>query len=223
MICAKAIRNRSPLDGSGEWFGRLGWHEQNALNNSVSHTQHSRRQKGTPKINSHPKSQGFSPHRPETLQRRILQIHDYRRIIISLQKNHGGLDTALGTVKPIKFVAAHDVGQAINPMLVEGQMRGGIAQGIGMALMEEYIPDHTENLHDYLIPTIGDVPTIETMIIEEADLHGPYGAKGLGEHVLIPTVPALLNAIKHATGLRLRKVPATPSAVQAAIKGVAAR
>jgi hypothetical protein len=74
------------------WFGRLGWHEQNALKNSVSHTQHIRRQKGIPKINSHPKSQGFFPHRPETLQKRILQMHNYRRIIINLQKNHGRRD-----------------------------------------------------------------------------------------------------------------------------------
>jgi CO/xanthine dehydrogenase Mo-binding subunit len=129
------------------------------------------------------------------------------------------VDTALGTVKPIKFVAAHDVGQAINPMLVEGQVHGGIAQGLGMALMEEYIPGRTENLHDYLIPTIGDIPPIETIIIEEPDAHGPYGAKGLGEHVLVPTAPALLNAIKHATGVRIQKVPAIPSAVYAAIKG----
>ena len=128
------------------------------------------------------------------------------------------VDTALGTVKPVNFVAAHDVGRAINPMLVEGQIHGGIAQGLGMALMEEYIPGRTENLHDYLIPTIGDIPLIETIIIEETDAHGPYGAKGLGEHVLIPTAPALLNAIKHATGVRLYKVPAIPSAVHAAIR-----
>ena len=132
------------------------------------------------------------------------------------------VDTALGTVRPVKFVAAHDVGRAINPMLVEGQVHGGIAQGLGMALMEEYIPSRTENLHDYLIPTIGDIPPIETIIIEERDAHGPYGAKGLGEHVLIPTAPALLNAIKNAIGVRLTKVPAIPSAVHAAItKGVA--
>ena len=128
------------------------------------------------------------------------------------------VDTALGTVKPVNFVAAHDVGRAINPMLVEGQIHGGIAQGLGMALMEEYIPGRTENLHDYLIPTIGDIPPIETIIIEETDAHGPYGAKGLGEHVLIPTAPALLNAIKQATGVRLYKVPAIPSAVHAAIR-----
>ncbi|QMU59855.1 MAG: molybdopterin-dependent oxidoreductase [Boseongicola sp.] len=128
------------------------------------------------------------------------------------------VDKAMGTVKPIKFVAAHDVGKAINPILVEGQVHGGIAQGLGMALMEEYIPGRTENLHDYLIPTIGDVPPIETIIVEEPDEHGPYGAKGLGEHVLIPTAPAILNAIHNATGVRITRVPATPSRLRAAIK-----
>ncbi|WP_039018447.1 molybdopterin-dependent oxidoreductase [Halocynthiibacter namhaensis] len=128
------------------------------------------------------------------------------------------VDTRLGTVKPLLFVAAHDVGKAINPTLVEGQVQGGIAQGLGMTLMEEYIPGRTENLHDYLIPTMGDVPPIETIIIEEPDAHGPYGAKGLGEHVLIPTAPAILNAIKDATGVRLYQVPATPARVRAAIK-----
>ncbi|MCX7559720.1 molybdopterin-dependent oxidoreductase [Sulfitobacter sp. F26204] len=130
------------------------------------------------------------------------------------------VDTRLGTVKPQKFVAAHDVGQAINPLLVEGQVQGGIAQGLGMALMEEYIPGRTENLHDYLIPTIGDVPPIETLIIEEPDARGPYGAKGLGEHVLIPTAPAILNAIYAATGARICQVPATPDKVRAAIKAL---
>ena len=95
------------------------------------------------------------------------------------------VDTALGTVKPVHIVAAHDVGRAINPLLVEGQVQGGVAQGLGMALMEEFIPGRTNNLHDYLIPTIGDVPPIETVIIEEPDAHGPFGAKGLGEHALI--------------------------------------
>ncbi len=128
------------------------------------------------------------------------------------------VDVELGTVRPVKFVAAHDVGKAINTMLVEGQVHGGIAQGLGMALMEEYIPGRTENLHDYLIPTIGDIPSIETIIIEEPDAHGPYGAKGLGEHVLIPTTPSILNAINDAVGVRISKVPATPALVRAAIK-----
>lgn len=130
------------------------------------------------------------------------------------------VDTTLGLVRPVRFVAAHDVGRAINPMLVEGQVHGGIAQGLGMALMEEYIPGRTENLHDYLIPTIGDIPPIQTIIVEQADAHGPFGAKGLGEHVLIPTAPAILNAIRHATGARMRRVPATPDRVLQAIKEV---
>jgi len=129
------------------------------------------------------------------------------------------VDTALGTVRPLRFTAAHDVGQAINPMLVEGQVQGGIAQGLGMALMEEYLPGQTENLHDYLIPTAGDMPPVDTIIIEVPDAHGPYGAKGLGEHVLIPTAPAILNAIRNACGARLRQVPATPPRVLAALKG----
>ncbi|MEO0386062.1 MAG: molybdopterin cofactor-binding domain-containing protein [Pseudomonadota bacterium] len=127
------------------------------------------------------------------------------------------VDTGLGTVRPLRFVAAHDVGRAINPLLVEGQIHGGIAQGLGMALMEEYIPGRTENLHDYLIPTIGDMPPVEAIIVEAPDAHGPHGAKGLGEHVLIPTAPALLNAINHATGARISRVPATPARVRAAI------
>jgi CO/xanthine dehydrogenase Mo-binding subunit/aerobic-type carbon monoxide dehydrogenase small subunit (CoxS/CutS family) len=127
------------------------------------------------------------------------------------------VDTAFGTVKALRFVAAHDVGRAINPMLVEGQVQGGIAQGLGMALMEEYLPGRSENLHDYLIPTMGDMPPVETLIIEVPDAHGPHGAKGLGEHVLIPTAPAILNAIHAACGARLRQVPATPARVRAAI------
>jgi len=128
------------------------------------------------------------------------------------------VDTALGTVRLVKFTAAHDVGRAINPLLIAGQVEGGIAQGMGMALMEAFIPGRTENLHDYLIPTIGDMPPVETLIIEEPDAHGPYGAKGLGEHVLIPTAPAILNAIRHATGARITDVPATPDRVRAALR-----
>jgi CO/xanthine dehydrogenase Mo-binding subunit/aerobic-type carbon monoxide dehydrogenase small subunit (CoxS/CutS family) len=127
------------------------------------------------------------------------------------------VDILLGTVKLVKITAAHDVGKAINPLLAEGQIEGGIAQGIGMALMEEYVPGRTENLHDYLIPTIGDVPEIETILVEVPDPEGPFGAKGLGEHVLIPTAPAILNAIRHATGVLITTVPATPTRVMEAI------
>jgi CO/xanthine dehydrogenase Mo-binding subunit len=128
------------------------------------------------------------------------------------------VDRELGTVRLLKITAAHDVGRAINPTLCEGQIEGGIAQGIGMALMEEYIPGRTENLHDYLIPTIGDVPEIQSLLIEVPDPEGPFGARGLGEHVLIPTAPAILNAIRHATGGLVTKLPALPHRVLAAMR-----
>ncbi len=127
------------------------------------------------------------------------------------------VDTRLGTVKVTKIIAAHDLGKVINPMLSEGQIEGGIAQGLGMALMEEFIPGRTENLHDYLIPTFGDMPEIESILIEKTDPIGPMGAKGLGEHVLIPTAPAILNAIRHASGAQLTRIPALPHTVLAAI------
>ncbi|ETX30544.1 molybdopterin-dependent oxidoreductase [Roseivivax isoporae] len=128
------------------------------------------------------------------------------------------VDVALGTVRPLRIVAAHDVGRAINPLLVEGQVEGGVAQGLGMALMEEFVPGRTENLHDYLIPTAGDVPPVETLVLEVPDPVGPFGAKGLGEHALIPTAPAILNAIRHATGVTVTQVPATPARLRAALK-----
>jgi len=130
------------------------------------------------------------------------------------------VDCELGMVSLDKITTAHDVGRAINPLLVEGQIEGGVAQGIGMALMEDYKPGRTENLHDYLIPTIGDIPIFEHILVEVADDEGPYGAKGLGEHVLIPTAPAILNAIRHATGASIHKLPATPDKIFAAVTAV---
>jgi CO/xanthine dehydrogenase Mo-binding subunit len=86
-----------------------------------------------------------------------------------------------------------------------------------MALMEEFIPGRGENLHDYLIPTIGDMPPVESILIEEASSIGPFGAKGIGEQALIPTAPAILNAVHHATGARITRIPATPDRLRAAI------
>ncbi len=127
------------------------------------------------------------------------------------------VDTELGTVKLLHIHAAHDVGRAINPTQVEGQIHGGIAQGIGMALMEEYVNGATDNLHDYLIPTFGDVPAITVHLIEDPEPLGPWGAKGVGEPALVATAPAILNAIYHATGVRMGQVPVTPSRLRAAL------
>lgn len=127
------------------------------------------------------------------------------------------VDMDLGTVKVLHVHAAHDVGRAVNPTQVEGQIEGGVAQGLGMALMEEYVSGRTDNLHDYLIPTIGDMPPVTTCIIEDPEPLGPFGAKGVGEPALIATPPAILNAIHDATGARVRHLPATPDRVRQAI------
>jgi len=130
------------------------------------------------------------------------------------------VDIELGTVKVLRLTAAHDVGRAINPTLLEGQIEGGAAQGLGLALMEEFFPGRGENLHDYLIPTVGDMPPVTSILIEDAAPIGPFGAKGIGEQALIPTAPAILNALYDATGARIRRVPATPDRVRAAIRAL---
>ena len=127
------------------------------------------------------------------------------------------VDVELGTVRVLKVTAAHDVGRAINPTLIEGQIEGGVAQGLGMALMEEFFPGKGENLHDYLIPSAGDIPPVESILIEDPSSIGPFGAKGIGEQAVIPTAPAILNAIHDAIGVRIHKIPATPDRVRAAI------
>ncbi len=142
----------------------------------------------------------------------------YATYAFGAQMAEVAVDLELGTVKVIGMTAAHDVGKAINPQLIEGQVEGGIAQGIGMALMEEYVPGRNDNLHDYLIPTVGDVPPVKTLLIEDAEPLGPFGAKGVGEPALIPTAAAILNAIRDATGVTIAQVPATPDRVRAALR-----
>ncbi len=128
------------------------------------------------------------------------------------------VDVKTGRVFLDRITAAYDVGRAINPRLVIGQIEGGIAQGIGLGLLEAYVPQRTNNLHDYLIPTLGDVPVIESFLIESNDPGGPYGAKGVGEHTIIGTAPAILNAIRDAVGARITSVPATPERVLRAME-----
>ena len=128
------------------------------------------------------------------------------------------VDIGLGTSKVTSVVAAHDVGRAINPTLVEGQIHGGIAQGLGLALIEEFVAGRTENLHDYLIPTVGDMPAVKIHLIEDREPEGPFGAKGVGEPALIATAPAILGAIRNATGVRVTRVPVLPHRLWEALK-----
>ncbi len=127
------------------------------------------------------------------------------------------VDTELGMARVLNMVAAHDVGRAVNPAMVEGQIRGGIAQGLGFALLEEYLPGITDNLHDYLLPTTLDVPPIECILVEDPEPLGPFGAKGVGEPALVPTAAAIVGAVRHATGFRAVRLPLLPHRLKAGL------
>ncbi len=118
------------------------------------------------------------------------------------------VDVLTGEVRVVRVVAAHDVGKAINPSNVRGQISSGVAMGIGFALMEEFIPGRTESMKDYHIPCIADMPEVIPIIVEDPEPTGPFGAKGVGEPALIPTAPAVLNAIADALGARVYDLPA---------------
>jgi nicotinate dehydrogenase large molybdopterin subunit len=127
------------------------------------------------------------------------------------------VDLFTGEVKVLKVVAAHDVGKAVNPQNVEGQIYSGVAMGMGFALMEEYEPGKTESMKDYHIPTCADMPEIIPIIVEDPEPTGPYGAKGVGEPALIPTAPAILNALADALGVRIYGLPANLERVLKAV------
>ena len=127
------------------------------------------------------------------------------------------VDKETGKVKILSYAAAQDVGFAINPSLIEGQIQGAVAQGIGRTLMEEYVFQNgimqNPNLLDYRIPTAADLPFIDTMLIEVGSGIEPFGARAVGEPPMIPTLAAVANAIHSATGVRLKELPMTPEAV----------
>jgi len=132
------------------------------------------------------------------------------------------VDKETGQVKILKYIAAHDVGRAINPMLLEGQVYGGATMGIGYALTEQLVLKNGKvinpDFRDYKILTAADVPNIEAISIETDDPFGPFGAKGIGEPGLVPTAPAIANAIYDAIGVRIKDLPITPEKVLAALK-----
>jgi CO/xanthine dehydrogenase Mo-binding subunit/aerobic-type carbon monoxide dehydrogenase small subunit (CoxS/CutS family) len=122
-----------------------------------------------------------------------------------------------GRVRVRRVVAAHDVGKVLNPAGARGQVEGAVVMGIGFALSEEFVPGVTRGFAQYRIPTTHDVPEIESIFVERADPLGPFGAKGLGECALIPTAPAIVNAIADATGVRLTRLPATRERLRQAL------
>ncbi len=133
------------------------------------------------------------------------------------------VDVETGEVEVLRVYAAHDMGKAINPTGVEGQIEGGSAQGLGYALLEEVLHDQqgrmvNNRFSTYLIPTAKDVPPIEAYIVEKPTAVGPYGAKGFGEQPLMGIAPAVANAVCHATGVRVRELPITPERLWRALR-----
>jgi CO/xanthine dehydrogenase Mo-binding subunit len=155
---------------------------------------------------------------PDTGQGKPFNTYVYAAQIAEVE-----VDDETGEVEVLRIAAAHDCGTAINPMLVEGQVEGGIAMGLGFALQEEILFDAAgrqlnPNLTNYIMPTTLDMPEIEIDIVDNYDPTGPFGAKGVGEPTLVPTAPAILNAIHDAVGVRITSLPATSEKVLAAIK-----
>jgi xanthine dehydrogenase molybdenum-binding subunit len=132
------------------------------------------------------------------------------------------VDKDTGKVKVLSFAVSQDVGLAINPTLVEGQMQGAAAQGIGWALSENYIFHNgvmqNATLLDYRMPTAADVPFIDTLLVEVSFDPAPFGMRGVGEPPLVPSLAAIANAIHSATGVRLKELPMTPEAILSSIK-----
>jgi len=135
---------------------------------------------------------------------------------------HVRVDRETGEVAVLRHVVAQDVGRALNPALVQGQMRGGVAQGVGWALYEELVHDEhgrllTTSFMEYAIPNAERVPEIETLIVEVPAPDGPFGAKGIGEAPVVGAPAAIVNAVAAATGARLRELPMTPARVWSAL------
>jgi CO/xanthine dehydrogenase Mo-binding subunit len=129
------------------------------------------------------------------------------------------VDPDTGQVTVTNFVAAHDVGRAINPMATDGQIRGGVTQGLGWTLMEDMTYENGRIINpdfvDYIVPSALDVPDIKPILVEPIEPNGPYGAKGIGEPALNPTMAAITNAIYNATGVRVKELPVSPEKLKA--------
>ena len=131
------------------------------------------------------------------------------------------VDTETGSVRVLKFVAAHDVGRAINPQCVEGQIQGGAVQGLGYGLMEEVVLEDGINLTTsfatYLIPSAADVPDVEPIVVESGEGLGPFGARGIGEPPIGPPAAAWPTPSRTAAGVRVTRLPITAERVARAL------
>jgi len=154
---------------------------------------------------------------PETNQGDAYATYSFATQVVDLE-----VDTETGKVDILEVVAIHGVGKAINPVLCEGQIEGGVVQGMGYGLFEEVKSENcvvvTKNFDNFLIPTAADIPNITSIIVEDEEPKGPYGAKGVGEPSLIPTAPAIINAIYDAIGVRIFELPANLERIISAVQ-----
>ena len=128
------------------------------------------------------------------------------------------VDMETGLTRVLSVSAAHDIGRVINRRDTEGQIEGSIVMGMGGVLMEEFVPGLSSGFSTYMIPTVRSTPKIRVHLVETPSRYGPLGAKGLGEAAMLPTAPAMVNAISRATGARVRRLPATAERVLEAIR-----
>jgi aldehyde oxidoreductase len=135
----------------------------------------------------------------------------------SVQMAEVEVDTETGRVHVLKMTATVDVGTVIHPQNVIGQMEGGMDMGIGLALREKYVAGRTKDWVTFKFPTIGDSCPMEVILVETPRLKGPLGATGVGEMSIMPTAPAVINAIKNAIGVWICDLPATPDKIKAAL------
>jgi len=155
---------------------------------------------------------------PETGQGKPFATYVYATQIAEVE-----VDDETGETEVLRIVASHDCGTPINPMLVEGQVEGGISMGVGFALQEEILFDAkgrqiNPNLTNYIMPTSLDMPDIQVDIVDNYDPTGPFGAKGVGEPTCVSTAAAICNAIHDAVGVRVTSLPATAEKIHNLIK-----
>ena len=156
----------------------------------------------------------FRPRRTHRLDPETGQANAHLQYAFAAHRAVVDVDTELGLVKVVELATAQDVGKAINPQAVEGQLEGGAAQGLGLAVMEEIqVKDgviRNASFTDYLLPTILDMPPLRLDILELGDPHSPYGLRGVGEPPTISSGPAIVAAIRAASGRPITRVPVRP-------------
>jgi CO/xanthine dehydrogenase Mo-binding subunit len=165
----------------------------------------------------------FNPQTPEELDPETGAGIPYGAYSYATQLVEVEVDTETGEFEVLRVVAAHDVGRAVNPMNIEGQIEGGIVMGLGYAAMEEMVLDEgghllTTDFRTYLLPTALDTPSMESIIVEEPEPSGPFGAKGMGELSLCPTAAAMINAVYDAVGVDITSLPITAEKIYRALK-----